>query len=925
MASLPIEWDKYSLKIGGKRIFILSGEFHYWRAPDRERWRDLLETYKILGLNAVRIYFHWGYHNPGEGKYFFSENRDVDYLLKLCEELGLFVFIASGPYICAETTAGGFPLWLLAKRDVYIKNLKRTASVKYDAKYMSYTKDWFKNFVPYVKKHQITENPKGCVIGYQIENEYFEKFTLLKGNRQYMEDLIKYVREFGITVPTFHNDAWETGSWNNLVDLYGFDKYPIWAPKFPKEKLRPNWSLDKFEKKVDGAEEKVRSFGGAAANSPIFIPELQGGWFNHWGIKYGFDELYDFYGSTYQKMLEQSYAAQGCTMMSIYMLYGGTSWGSVPDCDVYTSYDYSGTIREYGYQPDRLRHLRLFTLFARSFNDSLSSTDIVPEPTIVCSAQDIFNRQRKALDGTEFYFFRNFHRKEKDSFKITLQDGTIVPKGGEHKLSARDAFIAVGNYKLNQFSVRICTLPILAQGNYADGLLLVVYQNGGELLLNGTKFTVEGDVNAVMDNGFTRFSFAKEGSGKILSFDGSKLYFICLNQGNALTLNADFSGSELQLSWGAYSVFFKNNSELEIETVGNQTVWLLSSKPSPNGFEVVKNSIVPGLKKCTFKSTVKIPEIRFSKWSQCKVDLNQNNGFNPWKEIDFKTQNDPIDHHFTCGHVLYKCEFELPEGSESNNNLRLKINTRHKAAFWLNDKFVGGHDTYSIKFLAAGAKNGPDPTFLGAKKYDLSNLIKSGKNVLFAITENLGHSRIPFVICDIRNPRGILSAKFSKKFTAKWFIAGIDVTELEQAYNTSGLPEEKLLLYKGESSLWNEIQSPPSVTPEDKIVWYKTLFKWDSLGNQRIPLRIHLEGKHNVHIFVNGTYIGKYWGRRGPQHDFYIMDKLLKKDNTLVLACWTTDKDAFSVSILPYKIKTDSGNIDENGVAFATEKFEIPL
>ena len=87
-----ITWDKYSLKINEKRIFLLGGEFHYWRIPDRERWKDILKMYKIAGLNSVRIYFHWGYHNPNERKYYFEGNRDVKYLLELCQELGLFVF-----------------------------------------------------------------------------------------------------------------------------------------------------------------------------------------------------------------------------------------------------------------------------------------------------------------------------------------------------------------------------------------------------------------------------------------------------------------------------------------------------------------------------------------------------------------------------------------------------------------------------------------------------------------------------------------------------------------------------------------------------------------------------------------------------------------------------------------------------------------
>jgi beta-galactosidase GanA len=73
---------------------ILSGEFHYWRLPDKSRWKSILQEYKNAGLNTIRIYFHWGFHSPDEGVYHFDGNRDLDYLLTLCEELHLFVLAA---------------------------------------------------------------------------------------------------------------------------------------------------------------------------------------------------------------------------------------------------------------------------------------------------------------------------------------------------------------------------------------------------------------------------------------------------------------------------------------------------------------------------------------------------------------------------------------------------------------------------------------------------------------------------------------------------------------------------------------------------------------------------------------------------------------------------------------------------------------
>ena len=53
--------------IDGQRTFIWSGEFHYWRLPSPDLWRDMLQKMKADGYNAVSIYFDWGYHSPKQG------------------------------------------------------------------------------------------------------------------------------------------------------------------------------------------------------------------------------------------------------------------------------------------------------------------------------------------------------------------------------------------------------------------------------------------------------------------------------------------------------------------------------------------------------------------------------------------------------------------------------------------------------------------------------------------------------------------------------------------------------------------------------------------------------------------------------------------------------------------------------------------
>ncbi|MBN2156968.1 MAG: beta-galactosidase [Candidatus Lokiarchaeota archaeon] len=918
---MAIDWDKYSLKINGERVFLIGGEFHYWRLPDKERWDYILKSYKGAGLNCVRIYFHWGFHNPAEDVFIFHGNRDINYLLKLCEEIGLYVFVAAGPYICAETNAGGFPTWMIQKQNVRVRHMKSTLHQEYDPKYMEYCKKWYEKFIPEIKAHQLTENnPDGCIIGFQIENEYPEKAYGIKSLPRYMEELKQYAEEFGIVVPIYHNDFIELGSWNGLVDLYGYDKYVIFADKHPKSLPLKSWSPKSFMKAVDSSEKKIRELGPPASNGPLFIPELQGGWYNHWTILYGYDELYTYFGPTYQKVLCQSFLAQGVTAMSLYMFYGGTNYGSIGNPEVYTSYDYSACIREYGYQSDRMRHFRLFSLFTRSFNDSLTETNPIDKIDIYCSQKDILYKQRRSLNGTDFYFFRNFN-EHKQEFTIELDDGTVVPKLQKQHLEYKDGFIAVGNHKLNEnFTIKFCSLPIILKSKFRDGTLLVVYQNGGELILEGTGFRSK-YINQIEAENFTRFWFVNRGYDTITSDTGHKLYIVCLDEDHALSFNSNLSDSNFRGMWGAYSSFFQNNGSVEIEIFKNEETVLLCEKDEVPLFQSTSLYNIPGVHTSRFDDNPQVSITSLKGWKKKKTQWEYIDDSEIWRPIIIEA-HDPLNYGFTSGHILYKCEFT----PKSYNNLQLKLNARHKAAIWLNGSFVGGLANYTAKTQSVfkpGPMNGPDLKFLGAKTFDLTPYLTHDKNVLFIITESLGQSKHFFPTNDSKNPRGILNAKFSKQVLNKrWYISGINVTNLSDPFDTAGLPGEKRNYHiNSNGNDWKSVGTW-KILPEDQIVWYSTTFGLDLIKNERIPLRVHIEGKHNCSIYLNGHCIGRYWGGAGPQNDFYLMDSLLRVKNTLTLACWTSIPDEIKIVIEPYNIDSNSGNIKKNGKPRDVEIFK---
>ncbi len=312
-----VTYDHHSLSIGGERVYVWSGEFHYWRLPSPDLWRDVLQKMRAAGYNATSIYFDWGFHSPKRGVYDFTGVRDVDRLLDIAREVGIYVIARPGPYINAETDSGGFPGWLVTQ-----KGRARSSAPDFTAAY----REWLRRIDPIIARHQVT-NGGGTVILYQVENEYGSNT-----DAAYMEDLQRQARAHGITVPIMHNhccgpSTWATGP--GSVQLPGQDSYPQGFNCSTPARWNGVGSLPRFRD-----------------DTPIFTPEFQGGAFDPWGGP-GYEACRELTGPAFEKVFYKENIAIGSTMQSFYMTYGGTSWGWLPDPQqVYTSYDYGAAIKE---------------------------------------------------------------------------------------------------------------------------------------------------------------------------------------------------------------------------------------------------------------------------------------------------------------------------------------------------------------------------------------------------------------------------------------------------------------------------------------------------------------------------------------------------------------------------------------------------
>ncbi|RDE07217.1 glycoside hydrolase family 35 protein [Sphingomonas aracearum] len=413
-----VSYDARSLMIDGKRLVVWSSEMHPFRLPSPDLWRDILQKMKASGFNTVAVYFDWGYHSPKQGVYDFTGIRDMDRLLTMAEQEGLFVITRAGPYVNAELSRGGFPGWLVNQRA-----RARTD----DPAYLAAVDEWLDQINPIIARHQI--NNGGSVILHQIENELA---LTTPAQARYMDHLFAKAKADGITVPIFHNDQGRNGYWapesskvENVVhgpnDMYAFDGYPGGTCTVAGKPMRGSAAPDWGYYGPGGAK------GGASASpdTPGFLAEFGGGWFDYWGSNGGYECNAIQRGKRFQRVFYGTNLANGIGIQSFYMGYGGTSWGWLPAPVVFTSYDYGSAISEVREVREKAEELKQLAGLIAAVPDMAG---MVPAGAVTISSPAIQVYHNKSPE-TDARFLLVTHKPSNgtsdDSFTVTadLPDG----------------------------------------------------------------------------------------------------------------------------------------------------------------------------------------------------------------------------------------------------------------------------------------------------------------------------------------------------------------------------------------------------------------------------------------------------------------------------------------------------------------------
>uniref|UniRef100_A0A671VD68 Si:dkey-224e22.2 n=1 Tax=Sparus aurata TaxID=8175 RepID=A0A671VD68_SPAAU len=178
----------------GAPFLILGGSIHYFRVP-RAYWEDRLLKMKACGLNTLTTYVPWNLHEPERGTFNFQDQLDLKAYITLAAEMGLWVILRPGPYICAEWDLGGLPSWLL--QDKFMQ-LRTTYPGFVDAVNL-----YFDKLVSVIKPLMFEDG--GPIIAVQVENEYGSYAK----DEKYMPFIKDCLLSRGIKELLLTSDNWE--------------------------------------------------------------------------------------------------------------------------------------------------------------------------------------------------------------------------------------------------------------------------------------------------------------------------------------------------------------------------------------------------------------------------------------------------------------------------------------------------------------------------------------------------------------------------------------------------------------------------------------------------------------------------------------------------------------------------------------------
>ncbi|KAF9465547.1 glycoside hydrolase family 35 protein [Collybia nuda] len=894
-----VTFDQHSVLLDGKRVMFFSGEFHPFRLPAPELWRDVLEKFKAAGFNGVSVYWHWGLSAPNSTVVSFTQHNDLAKFYQTAKDVGVLVVVRPGPYVNAETAGGGIPGWV-----TNIAGLARTNATDYRAAWHPYILEFARQTAPF-------QYPDGPVIAVQSENEYATTAQArIPGLNEHMQDIIQTLRDGGITkVPTIHNDKNPSGQYAQKglgkVDLYGWDGYPLgFDCDNPSQWLELSTQFDASHQKWNPAE-------------PLALFEWQGGAFSYWSGP-GYSECYKLINEQFANVFYKNNYAAGASLQNLYMTYGGTNWGNMHTHTIYSSYDYGAAIREDRTLTPKLDEIKLQAYFLHASLDYLLVGRIgngtVGQGTAYSTSRDIYTTQlHSATSGANFYFVRQVTNTKTSntnfvlSVNTTLEGAITIPKSGTLTLAGRESKIIVTNYPFGSSRVQYSTAEVMTWATYDKIDILVVYALAGQpaeiavetatpttpvKFLGTSGFKAVAGTKAITISGSpSGFTIADLGSKRIIIVDkktaGSlwapRLADVTTSH-NHYDLAADIPSVLVKGPYLVRSAIVKDSVLALTGDLNSTTVIDVFAPAQFTGFtwngatvSTTRSDLGSLRGTITFPAALNsatIPVLSQLSWS-CADSLPELiSGFDDSKWVLASKTSTQRPQKPTAGkNVLYSSEYGFHAGqwvwrghfTGTATGVQLSIQGGFSFGY---SAFINGH------FLGSGqgsshSQSGVDilsPVF----NFTASQLV-SGDNVLTVIHDSTGMNQDYDINDEFKAPRGIRGYKLvssnNKDFT-QWRVAGNIGGEnapdkVRGPYNEGGWWFERVGAHLPgyDASAWQTGCTPYQGTTKPGVTVYRTSFNLNFPAGSDIPLAFDFNldsaAPHRVLIYVNGWQFGR--------------------------------------------------------------------
>ncbi|KIX93286.1 uncharacterized protein Z520_10929 [Fonsecaea multimorphosa CBS 102226] len=912
--------------IRGERLMLLSGEFHPFRLPSPGLWLDVFQKVKAIGYNGVSFYTDWGLLEGQPGEVVAQGVFALQEFFSAASQAGIYLTARPGPYINAETAAGGFPGWVLRINDTLRSDTPG---------YLDATQNYVSTIGAIMAKAQITNG--GPVILIQPENEYttwpgvnISDFPELP-QKEYMAYVEGQFRDAGIIVPFVFNDNevqgdFAPGTGLGETDVYGIDAYPLrydcaHPTVWPNIRFPRDWQI--FHEQQ-------------SPSTPFAVLEFQGGTGTSWGTV-SQDMCNALVNEEAVRILYKNNYSFGVKIQNIYMFYGGTNWGNLGYMGGDSSYDYGAAMTESRHVwREKYSEMKLQANFfkvspayltAMPGNETNGTYTVTDDITVT----PVFATE----SNTGFYVVRHANWTSLDitpynmTVSTSIGDVMVPQQGGHLTLFGRDAKLFLTDYDVGGINMIYSSAEVFTWNTDSSGkTVLILYGGANELhemafppslpapsvakgsstSLHSTpsgwiiQWTVVPDRQILTfgssleihllwrNDAYTLWTLELEASAPISNFSSPSKDMVVV-KGGYLMRTAAMADANLYLTGdlNCTTTVELISSPSEVECIFFNGEQLTTSTNAQGKLESMINFVepslsLPSLADQTWWSISSLPELSDlysdAAWTECTHTYTTN----PLLNLSTPTSLYASDYGFHTSSLLYRGHFTA-EGTETSFFANISGGWAFGHSAWLNGTHLGswagdpGNKTYAQTFTF------PEP------------LVAGSDYVLTLLIDHMGQDEEAPGTDAVKFPMGLLDFSISNrsKSDVEWKIQGNlggenYIDKVRGPRNEGALFVERMGYHLPfppiDTAAWSE-KNPmdPTVTTigPGAVEFFATNFTLAIPDGYDVPLSFVFANtsasspatSYRAQLWINGWQFGKYISHLGPQTSYPVPEGIL--------------------------------------------------